>query len=120
MPFCDVIVLVTPVFVDPPNAIPPVVVVKLRVVNGVEHPAEVTADYDTAIKGNKVNYLKGKVLTLHPFSPSTPFAIFPVLVPPAMAAVDYFHCSLSGSDLVDLAVALLTVSLALRPSQQRD
>lgn len=48
MPFCDVIVLVTQVFVDPPNAIPLAVAVKPRVVSEVGHPAEVTADYDTA------------------------------------------------------------------------
>lgn len=50
MLFCDVSVLVIPVSVDPPNAIPPDVAVKLLAVGGVGHLAEVTVDCDTGIE----------------------------------------------------------------------
>lgn len=54
MLFYDVIVLVTQVFVDPLNAVLPVVVVELRVANEAGHLAVATVDYDTVIKETKV------------------------------------------------------------------
>lgn len=53
MPFYDVIVLVVPVFVDPPNVVPLAVAVKLLVEDAIERLVEVKVDCGTKIEKGK-------------------------------------------------------------------